>query len=72
MWLFKHLGREMTDKRGMLKSLALGVSAMPLIAAAQAPAQLGSAVPAAAASVSAFYDTWRSQPIWFILPSSLN
>ena len=65
MWLFKHLGREMTDKRGMLKSLALGVSAMPLIAAAQAPAQLGSAVPAAAASVSTFYDTWRSQPIWF-------
>jgi murein L,D-transpeptidase YcbB/YkuD len=65
MWLFKHLGREMAVKRGILKSLALGVSTMSLVAAAPAPPQLGSATPAAAASVSAFYDTWRSQPIWF-------
>jgi murein L,D-transpeptidase YcbB/YkuD len=65
MWLFKHLGREMAVKRGILKVLALGASSMSLIAATQPPASLGSAAPASVASVAAFYSTWQSQPIWF-------
>ncbi|MFL6752188.1 MAG: L,D-transpeptidase family protein [Sphingomicrobium sp.] len=57
-----------------LKVAALGGCALSLLTAVPAAAQLGSGslvasaqastVPAAA-GVSAFYDTWRSQPIWF-------
>jgi len=63
----------MMMKRDLLKGLAIGVCASALMSAAPAEAQLGAAAPVAAqslavpvlASVSAFYDTWRAQPIWF-------
>ena len=47
-----------------MKLLALGACLPALLAAAPASAQ-GAAAPASAATVSAFYDTWRAQPIWF-------
>ena len=47
-----------------MKLLALGACVPALLAAAPASAQ-GAAAPASAATVSAFYDTWRAQPIWF-------
>lgn len=46
-----------------MKLLALGACVPALLAAAPASAQ-GVAAPASA-TVSAFYDTWRAQPIWF-------
>ena len=65
MWDLNGLGREMAVRRDTLKFLAVGASAISLVAAAPPPAQLGSAAPASVASVAAFYDTWHSQPIWF-------
>jgi len=58
--------------RDLLTVLALGASVPALMSAAPAAAQFNSAAPApqaaalpVAASVAAFYDTYRSQPIWF-------
>jgi L,D-transpeptidase YcbB len=48
----------------MLRMAAAGLCASTFLASAPAIAAQGSAVPAAAA-VSAFYDTYKSQPIWF-------
>jgi murein L,D-transpeptidase YcbB/YkuD len=63
----------MLVKRNLLRSLTLGVCIPALLSAVPATAQLGAAAPMSAqslaipvsASVSAFYDTWRAQPIWF-------
>jgi L,D-transpeptidase YcbB len=63
----------MSVKRNLLKSLTLTACVPALLSAAPAAAQLGAAAPASAqsiaipvsATVSAFYDTWRAQPIWF-------
>jgi murein L,D-transpeptidase YcbB/YkuD len=55
----------MAWKRDLKKLLAVGASVPALVSAAPATAQVGVAAPASAASVSAFYDTWRAQPIWF-------
>lgn len=59
--------------RTRLKLAALGLCASTLLSTVPASAQLGAGTAAtsqapemsAAAGVSAFYDTWRSQPIWF-------
>ena len=47
-----------------ISGLALAASAPAVAAAASGTSGQAAAVPAAA-SVAAFYDTWRSQPIWF-------
>jgi L,D-transpeptidase YcbB len=59
--------------RTRLKFAALGLCASTLLSTVPASAQLGAGTAAtsqapemsAAAGVSAFYDTWRAQPIWF-------
>jgi len=51
--------------RDMRKLLALGASSAALVAATPAPVQPASALSASAASVSGFYETFQSQPIWF-------
>ena len=47
-----------------ISGLALAASAPAVAAAASGTSGQAAAVPAAA-SVAAFYDTWRTQPIWF-------
>jgi len=69
MWNLKQLGWVMMGKRNFVKALALGASVPALVSAAPVSAQLspnvqGASLPVSA-SVSAFYDTYRSQPIWF-------
>ena len=59
------VGRDMIGTRNLLKLLALGASVPAVLSATPASAQLGAAAPAAAASVAGFYDTFRTQPIWF-------
>lgn len=49
----------------MRKLLALAASSAALVAASPAPVVPASPLSASAASVSGFYDTFRSQPIWF-------
>jgi L,D-transpeptidase YcbB len=60
-------------KTRKLNVAALGVCASALMSAAPALAQAGASAPAAAqasavpaaSAVASFYDTWRTQPIWF-------
>src|SRR3954470_18626691 len=69
MWNLKQLGWVMMGKRGFVKALAFGASIPALVSAAPVSAQLSPTVQPASlpvlASVAAFYDTHRAQPIWF-------
>ncbi|WP_081774306.1 L,D-transpeptidase family protein [Sphingomonas sp. URHD0057] len=69
MWDLKQLGWVMMGKRDFVKALVLGASIPALVSAASVSAQLSPTPPAVSlpvlTSVAGFYDTHRTQPIWF-------